>query len=34
MIYGFCPFESRSIANLISRIDNEAVQIPNNVPVT
>jgi len=34
MVYGYCPFESRSIANLISTIDTQGVQIPSSLPVT
>jgi serine/threonine-protein kinase ULK/ATG1 len=34
MLYGYCPFESRSIASLINTIDTQPVQLPNNIPVS
>jgi serine/threonine-protein kinase ULK/ATG1 len=34
MLYGYCPFESRSIASLINTIETQSVQVPANIPVS
>lgn len=34
MLYGYCPYESKSIASLINTIDTQAVQLPNMIPVS
>jgi serine/threonine protein kinase len=31
MLFGVCPFEERSIANLVSLIDNKSLHLPLNV---
>ena len=31
MLYGFCPFEDKSIARLINQIDNKDLQIPKHI---
>lgn len=34
MLYGFCPFEEKTIARLISLIDETAVVFPSNVRIS
>ncbi len=34
MLYGYCPYESKSIASLINTIDTQPVQLPNQVKVS
>lgn len=34
MLYGYCPYESNSIANLISTIDTKQVELPAKIPVS
>ena len=34
MLYGFCPYESKSIASLISTIDSKPVYFPQDVKIS
>lgn len=34
MLYGFCPFEEKTIARLISLIDETTVVFPTNVKIS
>jgi len=34
MLYGYCPYESKSIASLINTIDTQPVQLPTKVVVS
>ena len=34
MIYGFCPYQSDCIANLISALDSKALSFPTDVSVS
>lgn len=34
MLYGFCPFEEKTIAKLISLIDEASVVFPGNVKIS
>ena len=34
MLYGFCPFEEKTIARLISLIDESSITFPSNVKIS
>ena len=34
MLYGFCPFEEKTIAKLISLIDETSITFPNNIKIS
>jgi serine/threonine-protein kinase ULK/ATG1 len=34
MLFGFCPFEEKTIARLISLIDEASINFPSNVKIS